>query len=134
MSSNTWRWPTNFSWNCNFSLSSFRFAFVIFAFWSVWLACQQSEKKKQFCSLQSEKKKGLIFACFCFKWKWAAHPTFDMSRQTNPGMKHAYLKICRGKRKLRRIADGSFTFVYFCSTVYFLSIKSHKIFRILEYF
>ena len=64
MSPNTWRWPSNFYWNCNFSLSSFRFAFIIFAFWSVSLACEQSEKTP-FFSLQSEKKKAffsLIFA------------------------------------------------------------------------
>ncbi len=73
MSPNTWRWPSNFNWNCNFSLSSFRFAFIIFAFWSVSLACEQSEKNP-FFSLQSEKKKGIFFAFFRFKRKRAAHP------------------------------------------------------------
>ncbi len=64
MSPNTWRWPSNFYWNCNFSLSSFRFAFIIFAIWSVSLACEQNEKTPFFL-LQSEKKKAffsLIFA------------------------------------------------------------------------
>ncbi len=52
---NTWRLPSNFYWNCNFSLSSFRFAFIVFAFWSVSLACEQSEEKIFFLC-QSEKK------------------------------------------------------------------------------
>ncbi len=81
---NTWRWPSNFYWNCNFSLSSLRFAFftssifhfatsfifvslliVYFAslssYWSVLLACEKDIfgiEAKKFC---------FLFASFPFK-------------------------------------------------------------------
>jgi hypothetical protein len=61
--------PSNFNWNCNFSLLFSlltHFAFIFFAVWSVSLDCEQSEKS-YFFSLQSENENPHIFACFHFK-------------------------------------------------------------------
>ena len=73
--------PSNFYWNCNFSLLFSlltHFAFIFFAVWNVSLACEQSEKT-HFFSLQSENENPHIFAYFRFKRIWAAHPSPGMS-------------------------------------------------------
>jgi hypothetical protein len=51
--------PSNFCWNCNFSLHFSLltyFALIFFAVWSVSLACEQSEKKTLFFASKRERK------------------------------------------------------------------------------
>ncbi len=102
--------PSNFYWNCNFSLLFSlltHFALIFFAVWSVSLACEQSEKTH-------------IFAYFRFKRIWAAHPTLHISAPTvsyKTPQKETIIEVCCLHPYTYRICDTLAKKVYNIYTI-----------------